>query len=396
MTQKRVAIITLHYVDNHGGVLLAYGLQEAINRLGYDAEIIDYDPTQLPSRFGHLVRTTARRLAKAPAYFFRPRAALGRLVSGSGRLPSLHPHKSIGLRAQRFEEFRRRHIKLTKGRWRSPDQLKHSPPIFDAYICGSDQIWNPFMCRPDSVPGFDPAYFLHFAPIPKRIAYAPSIAIPVIPKDLIADFVRLASGIKRLSCREKPGADTITRLCGRRVNWVADPVLLSSAAEWQAVAGSATLDPYLLCYFLGPGEACRAFAKRVARKHRLPVKIISAIEQDVEELGAEDVSSIGPAEFLSLIMGAACVCTDSFHGTLFSIIFERPFFVLERPASKAMASRIHSILGKLGLSAQLRLGDDRLPLDLPIDYEEARSKLKAYRTESLEYLREALAGACVE
>jgi hypothetical protein len=399
MTQKRVGIITLHYVDNHGGVLLACGLQKAINSLGYAAEIIDYDPTQIPSRLGHLFQTTARRLTQVPSYFLSPRATWRRFASGSGRLPSLHPHKSVGRRAERFEDFRHRHVKVTARRWQSADQLKQSPPLFDAYVCGSDQIWNPFMCRPDNVPGYDAAYFLHFAPAAKRIAYAPSIAVPEIPVDLADEFVRLANGIGRLSCREEAGAETIARLCGRGVRWVADPVLLLRATVWQAVAGPVAPGRYLLCYFLGAGEGCRALAKRLATTHGLKVKMISTIPADIEALAAEDVGSIGPAEFLSLVMGAACVCTDSFHGTLFSIIFERPFFVLERPGSsgqECMASRIHSVLGRLGLSDRLRLAEDPSPPELAMDYNDARSKLDVYRAESLDYLREALASACLE
>ena len=398
MTQKRVGIITLHYVDNHGGVLLACGLQNAISRLGYAGEIIDYDPTQIPSKLGHLIRTTARRLTKVPTYLFSPRVTWRRFASGSGRLPSLHPHKSVGLRAQRFEDFRHRHIKLTTRRWQSADELKQSPPLFDGYVCGSDQIWNPFMCRPDHVPGFDPSYFLDFAPPGKRITYAPSISVPEIPSDLAGEFVRFVNGIQRLSCRENDGAETIARLSGRGVKWVADPVLLLEAEDWRTVAGSPSSGRYLLCYFLGAGEGYRAFAKTLARTHGLQVKVISANPDDIEALAAEDVGSIGPAEFLSLIVGAACVCTDSFHGTLFSIIFERPFFVFERPGStgrESMASRIHSVLGRLGLSAQLRGAGDTPPSCLAMDYGEARAKLEAYRAESIDYLREALAAACL-
>jgi hypothetical protein len=275
--------------------------------------------------------------------------------------------------------------------------LKQSPPPFDAYVCGSDQIWNPFMCRPDNVPGFDPAYFLELAPASKRITYAPSISVPEIPSALQGEFLRLAKGIKWLSCRERQGAETIARLCGRAVKWVADPVLLLSVADWRRVATPMPPGRYLLCYFLGTGEGYRAFARKLAKQHGLKVKVISIVPDDIETLGAEDVGSSGPAEFLSLVMGAACVCTDSFHGTLFSIIFERPFFVFERPGSscqQSAISRIYSILGRLGLSARLCQGDDRSLHELAIDYDGVRSRLEAYRAESLNYLSEALAAAC--
>lgn len=397
MKLKHVGIVTLHYVDNHGGVLLTYGLQNAIERLGYRAEIIDYDPTQLPTRLGHVIRTSMRRLGKLPAYLLHPRATWSRFANGSAGLPSLHPHKSMGLRAERFEHFRGRHIKITSRKWKSAGELKKSPPVFNAYVCGSDQIWNPFMCRPGNRPGFDRAYFLDFAPAVNRISYAPSISIPRIPDNLADEFVSLTNGIQRVSCRERAGAETIAQLCRREVRWVADPVLLLSAEDWRDLAGPPPGERYLLCYFLGAAEGYRAFARELARTHGLGVKVISANPDDTEALGAEDVSSIGPAEFLSLIMGATFVCTDSFHGTLFSIIFERPFFVFERPGSagqKSMASRLHSVLGRLGLSARLRPADEFPPAAVDMNFEDARTKLETYRAESLDYLREALSSAC--
>src|SRR5262249_31584083 len=151
------------------------------------------------------------------------------------------------------------------------------------------------------------------------------------------------------------------------VKWVADPVLLVRAEDWRAVAAPAPTGRYLLCYFLAAGEACRAFARNLAKTHGFPMKVISAIADDAHTLGAEDAGSMGPAGFLSLVMGAECVCTDSFHGTLFSIIFERPFFVFERQGAEqrqSMASRIHSVLGRLGLSSRLRPAGDLPPQEL--------------------------------
>jgi len=183
-----VGIITLHYVDNHGGVLLAYALQEKIRQLGYAPALIDYDPTPVPSWLVYVWKTWTGRLTKLPVYLRRAPEILRRLFSGGPIMPPRHMHKSAGLRAGRFDAFRARYVCTTPMSWQSADSLRSSPPRFDAYVCGSDQIWNPYMCRPDDKPGLDPAYFLDFAPKESRVSYAPSVSVPKIPTSLEVEF----------------------------------------------------------------------------------------------------------------------------------------------------------------------------------------------------------------
>lgn len=395
-----VGIITLHYVDNHGGVLLAYALQEKIRQLGYAPMLIDYDPTPIPTSLVHILKTWTRRLINLPSYVRRAPEIIRRLFLGEPIMPPRHIHKSVGLRARRFEEFRLRYIKTTPIIWRSVEQLSINPPQFDIYVCGSDQIWNPYMCRPDENPGLDGAYFLNFAPPGTRVSYAPSISVPQIPSSLKAEFVRLASGVRFLSCREDTGAQLIEKAVGRSVKVVVDPALLLSTADWMRLVRPSCGKRYLLCYFLGDGLHYRNFARTLAAKIGIPIKVISSNPNDKNTLGAEDCNNIGPDEFLGLIQSAEYVCTDSFHGTLFSILFERTFFVFERPGSSgvsSMSSRIHSILVRLGLTSRLvSEGQDTESLSLSIDYAIPRQRLAALREDSTAYLRDALAAANIK
>lgn len=395
-----IGIITLHYVDNHGGVLLAYALQEKIRQLGYAPLLIDYDPTPVPSWASHALKTWVYRLVRLPTYLRRTPEILRRLLAGGAVMPPRHAHKSSGVRASRFESFRARYISTTLTSWHTANALRAEPPVFDAYVCGSDQVWNPYMCRPDGRPGLDGAYFLDFAPQQLRVSYAPSVSVPEIPRSLRADFSRLASRIRFLSCREEAGAHLVEELTGRSVKVVIDPALLLSPEDWLEVAKRPPEGRYLLCYFLGDGAYYREFTRSLADRLGIPVKVISSSARDADELGAEPCHDIGPDEFLGLIQNAQCVCTDSFHGTLFSIIFERLFFVFERPGSsgsKSMSSRIHSILGRLGLIGQLvHEGQDAKSARLAIDYESPRQRLAELREDSVSYLRDALAATQVK
>jgi hypothetical protein len=398
-SKKSVGIITLHYVDNHGGVLLAYALQEKIDQLGYAASVVDYDPTPVPSRMSFFLATWLRRIGNIPGYLRRAPQILRRIFSGSAIMPPRHPHKSSGMRAARFAEFRKKWIRMTPESWSSSTQLHASPPKFDAYVCGSDQIWNPYMCRPDGTPGFDSAYFLSFAPVSLRVSYAPSVSVPDIPTELKAEFRRLASGILQLSCREESGAQLISDAVSRPVKVVLDPALLLTAADWRRVSMRPSAGRYLLCYFLGNGRHYRDYALALSRQLGIEIRVISSDIDDAAYMQARQCHDIGPDEFLGLIEGAECVCTDSFHGTLFSIVFERQFHVFERPGSagtRSMSSRIHSILGRLGLSDRL-VRDGQVPArsQVVIDYAAPSRRLAELREDSIAYLRDALAATQV-
>ncbi len=394
--KKKVGIITIHYVDNLGGILLAYALQESVNRFGYDCFVIDYDPTPLPSHVRHFVNTMVRRVTQLPRYLINFPAYFKLFIGNCGAvLPPRHIHGSSGLRKARFDTFRKRFIKLSEKHFTSKDSLKESPPLFDAYITGSDQVWNPFICKSPEHPTNEYAYFLTFAPQAKRISYAPSISIPQIPEELQVEMAELLQGIPYLSCREKQGADLIEEMTNRVAEVVLDPTLLLNFDEWSRIAIEPQIEePYILGYFLGDGRGYRDFARKLAENTGCRLVIISRDRRDVYIPGNIDCCEAGPAEFLGLVRNSRCICTDSFHGTIFSINFCRPFYAFERPGShgvESMASRIYSILEILGLTSRLLMSDSPCP-DKPfeIDYSAVQIRLQIELAKSLQYLEEAL------
>jgi len=394
--KKKVGMITIHYVDNLGGVLLAYALQESVVRFGYECSVIDYDPTPIPSRTNYLANAIVRRVVRLPQYLVKFPKYFSLFIKNRGAvLPPRHIHGSSGLRKIRFDSFREKYIKLSERHYTSSESLNRNPPLYDAYICGSDQVWNPFICKsPDNAKN-EPAYFLTFAPERKRISYAPSISIPKIPENLRAEMTELLNGIPSLSCREKQGADLIKNLTGREAEVVMDPTLLLTCEDWEGIASESEIkEPYILGYFLGEGLDYRIFAKELANKYGYRLVIISRELQDSNDPNTISCSDAGPADFLGLVKNARCVCTDSFHGTIFSINFGRPFYAFERPGShgsQSMATRIYSILEILGLTSRLMRPDSPLPESpFEIDYATPHLRLQEARTSSLHYLGEAL------
>jgi hypothetical protein len=266
---------------------------------------------------------------------------------------------------------------------------------YDAFVCGSDQIWAPTF--------FNEKYFLSFVENPnKRIAYAPSIGLTKIDDPYVK--MRMAEHLKgfvSLSVREEQGAEIIKRISGKKAQVVLDPTLLLTSEEWDKLASPSLgmIDrnkPYILCYFLGTDKSNRSHALEMSKKLGLPLKVIPVFQRDVR-WGQKILTGIGPAEFLTLIKNAALVCTDSFHGTCFSILYQKPFLAYERFKShdeNNQNSRIHHILRLLGLDYRL-VEDTNAPYDNPFecDYSDCNKRLEEKRTESVAFLSNAIKNA---
>ena len=212
---------------------------------------------------------------------------------------------------------------------------------YDYFVTGSDQVWNPYYADLEKL-------FITFAPPEKRIAYAASTSCPEIPQDKLQAFIDGVNGMKEISVREQAGADLIQQLTGRRVQVVADPTMLVTAEDWRSIARKPSWlkgdEQLLVTYFLG--KRPDSVIESIARENGL--QIVNMLDERVFEHYA-----IAPEEWLWLIDHARFMYTDSFHGTVFSILFRTPFVVTERVdagcASK-MTSRIDTLLAKFDLS----------------------------------------------
>lgn len=265
------------------------------------------------------------------------------------------------------------------------DALSNRIKQYDYCVVGSDQVWNPHF-------GNYHQFFLGFAPKEKRLSYAASISTMDIPAEEHDFFVQGLKGMKALSVREQAGADLIEQLTGRKAEVHLDPTLLLTADEWRSVSRRPTWyhgGEYLLTYFLG-----RRPPQIDAIAEELGLTVVNLLDEEVYEHYVTGVD-----EFLWAIDHASLVYTDSFHGSVFSILFQTPFVVCDRvgtgkgDASEKMGSRLDTLLGYFGFEDRRtnQFKDYRIenPLQPPA-WERCEPVLAKERARSAEYLRRVL------
>lgn len=253
---------------------------------------------------------------------------------------------------------------------------------YEYFVVGSDQVWNPYF-------GDLKNNFLSFAPFEKRIAYAASIASPDIPEEKVELYRQGLKGMKWISMREQEGANTVKQFTGRDVPVVVDPTMLLTPDEWRKVSWQPAWyhgDDYILTYFLGkrPNFAI----KQVASKSGLPV--VNLLDENVYEHYVTGVD-----EFIWAIEHASLIYTDSFHGTVFSILFQKPFVVCNRVGegcTSKMSSRIDTLLSYFSLEGRRGTQENNYLIDDPmhISYGDTQAVFQREWKRADTYLRKAL------
>lgn len=377
----KVSILSFPRYFNYGTFLQLYAMQSTVAGLGYQPELIDYDPYNDSGNKDSSRSLFLNALRKLPA---RVRG----LVSGaSGDTFTVDKRQQ----RQRFEDFLNSQLHLGERTYFSAEELERDPPAADAVIVGSDQVWHPIgHCK-------DAAYFLSFVPREKRIAYAPSFGVSEVPKDTREWLAERISQIPNLSIREQAGAGIIKSLTGREARVVLDPAYLLRPAQWREFAGEQRqISPhYLLCYFLESDAYMRSAALRIAAERGLKPVMIPVHPADHRAADEfQKLVNVGPREFVGLIRDADYICTDSFHGTSFAILFNRQFLTFRRydnPAQSANHSRLDSILKATGL--QNRLADKEnchLVSRSDTSFDQAASQIRELRSASMAFLRNAI------
>ncbi|MCX5660759.1 MAG: polysaccharide pyruvyl transferase family protein, partial [Planctomycetota bacterium] len=243
----KLSILTFHYADNYGAVFQAYALQTYLKSLGHQVEILDYRSDDI-LRGGRLRLHPSARDIKADLYKLYIKWLNMRRGSVQGDAGNA------------FDAFRRKFLAISLRRHCSFAELQYDPPHCDAYVCGSDQIWNP----PFHV-GVDPAYFLDFAPEGRRrVSYAASFGRNDIEPEYHPQMARLLGKMDALSVREKNGVDLVTSLTGRPAMWLPDPTLLLD--NYAAITTPPAQDGYLFTYILREREWVEK-ANRVVADH---------------------------------------------------------------------------------------------------------------------------------
>ena len=385
----KVGIVTLTGGENYGNVLQNYAVQEVIKEIGHEAETIKND-----TKFGAFYPSYQRVNKLSPAYiklylFSQLNYRYNIKNSGKGIIKTLlkcrknsqYLAKARILRKEAFDGFYSKHLSWSNQvlhinkPWTREQEEK-----YDYYISGSDQVWNPVYPTTSSI------NFLQFAPEHKRITFSPSFGIETIPDGLKEDYKKWLSEISHLSVREEKGMEIIKELCGREAKVLCDPTMCLTKDKWLSIAQKPQFDtdkPYILTYFLGDrNKKYDKFIEKIAKEQGL--KIINLF--DVLDL---EYYATSPEEFIYLINNAKLVCTDSFHGTVFSIIMHTDFVSFPRIESgKSMNSRMETLLKTFGLEGR-EYGSVTGENIFGADFTNCDNILLEKRAEAIEFIQNA-------
>lgn len=376
MSDKKVGLIT-YYGDNYGGCLQAYALQQTIKSLGFEPKILKVNTPLRGSNNNRWVAIC--RVLKNPIAFLSRRKYIKADT------------KNNIIRAKAFGRFRSSFLTFDNSFVLSREN-QTGAENYDIFVCGSDQIWNP------NLYGVHPIWTLKFAPKgAKKIAYAPSLGVSLIPEVFVADFKEKLKDFSYLSCREQEGANCLSRVTGRNVDVVLDPTLLLTPEKWHQFAEPVDIKkPYIFCYLFGDYDYIAEVKKRVRTHFGLD---IVCLPYNLRELKADDIKlyDITPNQFVWLIENAKFVVTDSFHASVFSIKMSTPFVALKRTSDndkKNMNSRLYTLFKTTGLENRM-VSENMMNkleeiLNLEVDFKTANERLDDFMKRDIAKLETAL------
>lgn len=364
---KKIGIINFHCAHNYGAMLQAYALQKEVNKNGYEGIIVDFQPDIIMRCYK---LWDIRKLR-------HPREVLRTIIN----------YKSLKLKYNVFEKFKKENMKLTK----TTKQIKKSDfnsNEFYAFICGSDQIWNM------DLNGGLTEYLLSFIEDPKikKISYAASIGSNKIKDKYIEVMKKELEKFESISMREDDAISIMKSTFNIDATHVLDPVFLLNVGEWDEVASKKIeVDgKYVLLYGLEENDLFEKTFKFIKENTKFKIINISPAKK-VSKYIDETLYNVGPSEFIGLLKNSEVVFTNSFHGTCFSIIYGKKFFVI---GHSELNSRIESILRLTGLESHIIdkniVTIEEFNKTINFDYDRVKRTLDNEILKSKKYLIEAL------
>lgn len=340
---EKVGIITIHNSPNYGACLQSYALYRYIQQQGNDVEIIDLHrpfayEDYIPSKKYVCSRPVKRSLLS------KLKGNVKSLIGIKTKNPSLYSPLAI----KKFDEFNSI-IKLSKP-YRGIDELYANPPLYDLYISGSDQLWNPTQAY-----CLEP-YFLTFVPNGqgKKISYATSVGITDLRDNEKKDFAKWLNLYDDISVREYQAQSLLQGLLAdKKVNQVADPTFLLDPKDWKDMAVRPKQSKYILMFTLQHRPEILEYCLQLSKQSGLPLIELGQVQPDVLDGSYTAVKDAGPKEFLGYIENAELVITDSFHCTVFSLIMGANNFYTYIAPTNQRGSRIIDLLETYNLKKHL-------------------------------------------
>ena len=352
----KCSIITIHHIHNFGSVFQAYGLQKYLQQQGHDAQIIDY----------------------RPAYYDAGKNKLKTLV---GKALNLKPYLT---RKKKFESFVRKYQTLSSKGFTTQEQLQRSyANTEDVLIAGGDQLWNNYHpC------GNDDAYKLTFAPKAKKLAYGTSMGRDNFTQQELEALAPKVADFRSIMLREKCTVDMLKPYTQVPVDHVIDPVGLLMPEDFLQIAKKPALtEPYAVMYLADSSPLLDQAIEILSKQMGLKIVHICGFRQKC--YCDYFVKDAGPEEILGYIANAEFVLSASFHATMFSLMFNKPFATL-LPGEKTNA-RIEDLLKVAGLQERILRDPAQLEvLNKPIDYTQTNETLSQLRADSQALLQKSL------
>ena len=363
----KVANITLHAINNYGSVFQAFATEKVFESLGCEVETIDYirETAQLNSYWKILKHG-------GPGWKIKIKQLVLHLLP-----------KSKDKREERLEAFRQKHLHLTKNRYLSDKELEQNVPKADIYCTGSDQTWNTNIQH-----GVPRAFFLDFAPEnKKRISFSASFGISELPERDKAEVKDLLARYSAISVREDSGKKILDDLGFTDSVQVLDPTLVANPEIWNLLASPRVIDQdYILVYQLNSNNAFVKYVNEFANRKGLHTVHVRLRKENINN--CTFITDCSPEDLLSLFKYSSYVITDSFHATVFSLLFHCNF--IDIYPSK-FPTRLESILRLAGLLSRHVTDFTRFNYtDTQIDYNKVDAILQAERKKSLDFLKNAI------
>lgn len=362
---KKALIITTQRHFNFGTMLQCFGLQTIVSEHGYNVEVLDYLGNEYKRSSYQELRIKLGAFRRAPIKELR-------------KLLYIYP---LFKRERKFTTFLKSRINLTPLKYPTFQDIAANITSYDVYIAGSDQIWNP------RLGGFKPAYFIEFVDSKKtKISYAASFGIDCFTEDDLARIASHLQGFKSISCRENSGVRFLEKN-GIMSIQVLDPTFLLPAEFWRSIEKQPSnviqRRDFVLSYFLSPS----------GQKYRMVSPKLYSLNLATESCpGRNSIIAAGPEEFLWMIDKCKLLVTDSFHGVVFALIFQKDFYVVPRNENRenSQNTRIVDLLNGLSLSSRW-LPDCMMPENPePIDYVNVSELLSRKIDDSKAWLRRQL------
>lgn len=371
---KKIGLITFHASHNIGSMLQTYAMQHVLESI-YDKNV-------------EVINFSTKRQKEIYSLFFKWDSIKKAIMN----IAVLLFYKQFKSRFNDFEKFLGEYINTTERKYETVDELAEIENEYDVLVCGSDQIWN------TNCADFDNAYFLSFAKDTPKIAYAPSLGGKNILSNIKKNpkvYTQYLEGFHRLSVREENGKKWLKELTDKKIEVLPDPTLLLDKSNWEALAKQREFEEkYIFFYGAVYHPDTYEVLEKISKKLNMKIVMLDYKRWFFKKnllRGFSISKHCSPADYLGLIKNAEMVITTSFHGTIFSTVFNKNFWTLTFKSTNEDDDRIQTLLNQLDMSSRRIYMEDIGNIDLSedVNYDNYVDSIENLRERGFSYLNEA-------